>query len=195
MNSNNTQNNKTEEWKKTLCEEWALNIKKILFTEEEIQKRIDEMAKIISEDYKGKNILAIVLLKGAMMFSTDLLKRLKAKYEVDNMVISSYGNETVSPGSIRIKKDLSIDPKDRHVLIIEDLIDTGNTLNWIIKHLQLKGCASIKIAVLLNKKCKRIVNIPIDYVGFECPDEFVIGYGMDYMEKYRCLPFIGILNS
>ena len=110
------------------------------------------------------------------------------------MVVSSYGRGTTSSGSVKLKKDLSIDPHNQHILIIEDLIDTGNTLLWIREHLKTKQCASVKICCLLDKKARRTANVDVEFVGFECPDEFVIGYGMDFADDYRCLPFVGVLK-
>lgn len=130
-----------------------------------------------------------------MVFLADLLRHFTIPYKVDFMVVSSYGAATTSSGSIRLNKDMGLDASGMDVLIIEDLIDTGNTLHWIQNHLKSKGCASIKICCLLDKKERRTVPITADYVGFECPDEFIVGYGMDYGEDYRCLPFIGVLKS
>lgn len=179
----------------TICPEWAGNIKQILFPEAVIQEKVKEMAKKISEDYKGKRVLCVGLLTGAFVFLTDLLRHFTVPYEVDFMVVSSYGRGTTSSGSVKLKKDLSIDPQGRDILIIEDLIDTGNTLSWIKEHLKVKQCKSVKICCLLDKKARRTAAVDVDYVGFECPDEFVIGYGMDYADEYRCIPFVGILKE
>lgn len=130
-----------------------------------------------------------------MVFLADLLRQFTIPYKVDFMVVSSYGSETTSSGSIRLRKDMALDPSGKDLLIIEDLIDTGNTLQWILNHLKGKGCASIKICCLLDKKERRTTPVAVDYVGFECPDEFIVGYGMDYAEDYRCLPFIGVLKT
>jgi hypoxanthine phosphoribosyltransferase len=176
------------------CVEWKTQIDRVLFTEEQINTRIKELATQISEKYKGKKLLCVGLLNGAFVFVANLLKYLTIQYEVDFMCVSSYGNSTTSSGSVKLKKDMSIDPKDRHILIIEDLIDTGNTLHWLQGHLENKNCASVSICCLLDKKVSRSINVHIDFTGFECGNEFVIGYGMDYANEYRCLPFIGVLK-
>lgn len=167
----------------------------ILFTDAEIQNQVQKLAQQICRDYQGRRVICIGLLNGALVFLADLLRHFTIPYKVDFMVLSSYGSSTISSNSIRLKKDISLDPAGADVLIIEDLIDTGNTLQWIQNHLKSKGCASVKICCLLDKTERRMVPIAVDYVGFECPDEFVVGYGMDYAEEYRCLPFIGVLKS
>ena len=125
------------------------------------------------------------LLSGCFVFLSDLLRHFLVPYEVDFMVVSSYGSGTSSSGSIKLKKDMSIDPKGRDVLIIEDLIDTGTTLEWIVSHLKTKGCESVRLCCLLNKASRRTAKVHVDYVGFECPDEFVVGYGMDFADQVR----------
>jgi len=177
-----------------ICSEWAKNIKHILFSEEQIQEKVRELASTISKHYAGKKILCVGLLTGAFVFVSDLLRHLTVPYEVDFMVVSSYGKGTETTGSVKLKKDLSIDPQGRHVLIIEDLIDTGHTLAWIKDHLRMKKCASVEIVCLLDKKARRTCAVEVDYVGFICPDEFVIGYGMDFADEYRCLPWVGVLK-
>lgn len=175
------------------CDEWKDTIKQVLFTEEQINAKVSELARILSNNYKGKKVLCVGLMNGCVMFLTHLLKQVTFKYKLDCMVVSSYGSETVSSGSVKIKKDLSIDPTGYDVLIIEDLIDTGITLDWIKKYLLTKGCNSVSICCLLDKKERRVVNVEVDYVGFDCPNEFVVGYGMDFNDEYRCLPFVGCL--
>jgi len=152
-----------------------------------------ELAAEISRDYAGRKVLCVGLLTGCFVFLSDLLRSLLVAYEVDFMVVSSYGSGTTSSGSVKMKKDMSIDPKGRDVLIIEDLIDTGKTLEWIVAHLKTKGVESVRLCCLLDKKERRTANVHVDYVGFTCPDEFVVGYGMDFAEQYRCLPFVGVL--
>ena len=179
------------------CPEWKANIDRVLFTESAIQTRIRALATTISEDYKGKEIVAVGLLKGAVCFMIDLLKYLTVPYTMDFMALSSYGKGTKSKGSVVMKKDLSEDPAGKHILIVEDIIDTGGTLRWLKKYLADKNCASIRIACLLDKKARRSAeneDIVIDYPGFHCPDKFVIGYGLDFAGHYRCLPFIGVLK-
>lgn len=177
-----------------ICPAWSDNIRSVLFTDTEIQSQVQKLAQQICRDYQGRRVICVGLLNGALVFLADLLRHFTIPYKVDFMVVSSYGAATTS-GTIRLKKDITFDPTGADVLIIEDLIDTGNTLQWIQNHLKTKGCASIKICCLLDKKDRRTVPITVDYCGFECPDEFVVGYGMDYAEEYRCLPFIGVLKS
>lgn len=178
------------------CEEWRKLIKYVLYDEETINKRLDELAKVLTEQYKDKkNVLCVGLLNGCMMFYTHLLERVQFRHKQDFIKVSSYGHETVSSGSVKLKQDLDIDPSGYDVLIIEDLIDTGITLYWVKKHLENKGCKSIKICCLLDKKERRQVDVKIDYVGFDCPNKFVIGYGMDYKNEMRNLPFIGVVDE
>jgi hypoxanthine phosphoribosyltransferase len=127
------------------------------------------------------------------MFMADLMRTIGVEYEIDFMSVSSYGFGTQTSGSVKIKKDLSVDPFGKHVLIIEDLIDTGTTLSWIKEYLRSKNCASVAMCCLLDKKARRTTDVFVDYVGWECPDEFVVGYGMDFAGTYRCMPFVGIL--
>jgi len=174
--------------------EWAKNIGKVMFTEKQIKEKVVELAATISKKYAGKKILAVGLLSGAFVFVADLLRNLTVPYEVDFVTVSSYGHGTQSSGSVKLKKDLSIDPKDRHVLVIEDLIDTGNTLAWLKNHLKTKECASVEIVCLLDKTSRRTADVHVDYIGYQIPDEFVIGYGMDFADEYRCLPFVGVLK-
>jgi len=185
----------TKEALKALPEQWQGHIGKILYPTDKIIQRVAELAKEISEDYKDKGtVLCVGLLNGAFIFVADIMRQLKMPYNIDFMTLSSYGSGMKSSGSIRCKKDVSMDPAGRHVLILEDLIDSGNTLAWLQKHLESKKCASVKICCLLDKIEKRTVDVKIDYVGWNCPDEFVVGYGMDYDETYRCLPFVGVLK-
>eukprot|EP00343_Euplotes_focardii_P007536 CAMPEP_0205821340 /NCGR_PEP_ID=MMETSP0206-20130828/6960_1 /ASSEMBLY_ACC=CAM_ASM_000279 /TAXON_ID=36767 /ORGANISM="Euplotes focardii, Strain TN1" /LENGTH=277 /DNA_ID=CAMNT_0053116751 /DNA_START=23 /DNA_END=856 /DNA_ORIENTATION=+ len=175
--------------------EWAANIESILFSEAMIRTKVSEMAAQISKDYQGKGpILVVGLLNGSFMFAADILREITVPYELDFMVVSSYGKGTQSSGSIKLKKDLSIDPAGRHVLIVEDLIDTGKTLAWIREHLSSKKCLSVAIATLLDKHSRRTANVDVKYVGYPCPDYFVVGYGMDFADQYRCLPFVGVLK-
>jgi len=173
---------------------WKTHIKSVLFSDVQISKRVVEMGHKISKDYEGKQLLCVGLLKGAFVFLGELCRHITVPYLIDFMVVSSYGAGTATTGSVKLKKDVDIDPRGRHVLIVEDLIDTGTTLAWILKHLSSKDCASVRLCTLLDKKSRRTAAINVDYSGFECPDEFVIGYGMDFNEQYRCLPFVGILK-
>jgi len=191
--------NMSEEVKK-VCEsippKWANNLKTVLFSQQKIEAKLKEMALKISHDYKGKKIVAVGLLTGCVMFQINLLKYLTVPYEMDFIQVSSYGKGTTSSGNVKLKKDLSTDPEGKHILITEDLIDTGRTLKFISKYFSDKKCASIKIACLLSKAARRKErSVKIDYYGFDCPDEFVIGYGMDFADEYRALPFVGVLKE
>ncbi|EHL79676.1 MULTISPECIES: hypoxanthine phosphoribosyltransferase [Bacillus] len=170
------------------------DIEKILITEEEIQEKIKELAGHLTEEYKDKFPLVIGVLKGAMPFMADLLKRVDAYLEMDFMDVSSYGNSTVSSGEVKIVKDLDTSVEGRDILIVEDIIDSGLTLSYLVELFRYRKANSIKIVTLLDKPTGRKANIEADYVGFIVPDEFVVGYGLDYAEKYRNLPFIGVLK-
>ena len=171
------------------------HLKEILFTREEIHQRVKELAELVSRDYAGKNPLVVGILKGSIMFTVDLLKELSIDAEVDFMDVSSYGNGISSSGEVRILKDLSTTAKGRDILIAEDIIDTGNTLLYLKGLLLERQAKSVKIISLLDKPAGRQVDISADYVGFEVPDEFIVGYGIDYAERYRQLPYIGIFNQ
>ena len=170
-------------------------IKKVLFSAEEIKTRVAELGKILTEDYKNKNPLLICPLKGSIMFFSDIVREIKIPCEIDFMTVSSYNSNTVSSGEIKILKDLTENINGRHVLIIEDIIDTGLTLYNLKKMLSSRNSESLKICTLLDKPSRRIADIKGDYCGFVIPDKFVVGYGMDLNEKYRNLPFIGIYES
>lgn len=170
-------------------------IKKVLFSAEEIKTRVAELGKILTEDYKNKNPLLICPLKGSIMFFSDIVREIKIPCEIDFMTVSSYNSNTVSSGEIKILKDLTENINGRHVLIIEDIIDTSLTLYNLKKMLSSRNPESLKICTLLDKPSRRIADIKGDYCGFVIPDKFVVGYGMDLNEKYRNLPFIGIYES
>lgn len=169
-------------------------IEKVLFTEEEIQKKVVEIAKNISEDYKGKKVLMLCILKGSVIFFSDLVRNLDIDCTFDFMVVSSYGNSTSSTGQVMILKDLSYSIEDMDVIIVEDILDTGNTLSYLKKILLQRNPASLKICTFLDKPTRRTQNLEADYSGYTIPDEFVVGYGMDYAELYRNLPFVGVLS-
>ncbi|MDO5671312.1 MAG: hypoxanthine phosphoribosyltransferase [Actinomycetaceae bacterium] len=169
------------------------DLEKILLTEEQIQARLTEMAAAIDADYKGQEILLIGVLRGAIMVMADLSRKLHTPCEMDWMAVSSYGSGTKSSGVVRILKDLDTDLEGRHVLIVEDIIDSGLTLSWLASNLQSRGPASLSIAALLRKPEATKVQVPVRYVGFDIPNEFVVGYGLDYAERYRTLPFVGLL--
>jgi hypoxanthine phosphoribosyltransferase len=170
------------------------DIKEILLTEEEIQKKVKELGSVLSEEYRDRFPLAIGVLKGALPFMADLLKRMDIHLEMDFMDVSSYGNSTVSSGEVKILKDLDTSVEGRDILIIEDIIDSGLTLSYLVDLFHYRKAKSIKIVTLLDKPAGRKSDLKADYIGFEVPDEFVVGYGLDYAERYRNLPYIGILK-
>lgn len=170
------------------------DIKKVLITREEIALRVAEMGKQISQDFKGKKLLAVCVLKGAWIFCADLLRHVDAEVDLDFICLSSYGAGTVSSGNVKVLKDLINDCANRDVLIIEDIIDSGVTLSNLKKLLLSRKSRSVEIATLLSKPARRKVDVDVKYVGFSVPDEFVVGYGMDYAENYRNLADICVLN-
>jgi len=171
------------------------DIDKVLIDEETLQARIQELAQQIEDDYEDiDNLLIVCILKGAYVFTADFSRLLKRPHQVDFMAVSSYGGATKSSGVVRIVKDLKISLENQHVLILEDIIDSGHTLAYLSDLLKTRNPASFKICTLLNKPSRREADIPVDYIGFDIPDEFVVGYGLDYDEVYRNLPFVGILK-
>ena len=168
-------------------------ISKVLVTAEEIDTRLGEMAAQIDADYAGQDLLLVGVLKGAVMVMADLTRKLHHPVQQDWMAVSSYGSGTKSSGVVRILKDLDADIQGRNVLIVEDIIDSGLTLSWLRANLLSRGAASVKIATALRKPDALKVEIEVDYVGFDIPNEFVVGYGLDYAEDYRQLPFVGTL--
>ena len=171
------------------------DVESVLLSVEELAKRIEEIGAEITADYAGKEILMIGVLRGAVVFMADLARAIEVPVAIDFMAVSSYGAGTSSSGVVRILKDLDENVEGKHVLVVEDIIDSGLTLNYLMDHLKSRKPASIKLCTLLNKPERRKVNVHIDYNGFTVPDYFVVGYGLDYAEKYRNLPFIGILKS
>lgn len=169
------------------------DLESVLLTEEQVQERLAEMAREIDEDYAGEELLLVGVLKGAVMIMADLARKLSNPLNMDWMAVSSYGNSTKSSGVVRILKDLDTDIQGRKVLIVEDIIDSGLTLAWLRRNLQSRGAASVEIATLLRKPDAAKVEVDVRYVGFDIPNEFVIGYGLDFAEKYRNLPFVGTL--
>ena len=170
------------------------DIKEVLITEEEIQAKVKELGEQLATDYKDKFPLAIGVLKGAMPFMADLLKRVDAHLEMDFMDVSSYGTAQVSSGEVKIIKDLNTSVEGRDILIVEDIIDSGLTLSYLVELFRYRKAKSIKIVTLLDKPTGRKADIQADYVGFIVPDAFVVGYGLDYIEKYRNLPYVGVLK-
>ncbi|KXB93143.1 hypoxanthine phosphoribosyltransferase [Megasphaera hutchinsoni] len=171
------------------------DIKEILFTAEQIQARVDQLGAEISRDYANREILLCGILKGAVTFFVDLARRIDGAVQFDFMSCSSYGDGVTSTGNIVIRKDLDTDVAGKDILIVEDIIDTGITLHHLVKHLQERGAHSVKLATLLSKPSRRQVDVHVDYNGFDIPDAFVVGYGLDYAGNYRNLPYIGILKE
>nr|MBQ8244861.1 hypoxanthine phosphoribosyltransferase [Oscillospiraceae bacterium] len=171
------------------------DIQKILLTEEQIKAKIKELGEILTAEYEGKNPIVVGVLKGVVMFYADMIREIKTPCQMDFMWVSSYSG-THSTGNMMVRQDLSADIKDRHVLILEDIFDTGNSLDFTVKHLSARGPASVKVCTLLDKPDRRNprVTLQADYTGFTIPNEFVVGYGLDYNEYYRNLPYIGILK-
>lgn len=170
------------------------NIAKVLFSEEDLRDCVKKMGKQITEDYAGKDIVVISVLRGAALFMADLVREIKLPCEMDYMAVSSYGSGTKSSGVVNIVKDLSSSIEGRHVIIAEDILDSGRTLSYLLDNLATRNPASVEIATLLLKKTPNQMPIHCKYVGFECPDEFIVGYGLDYAERYRNLPYIGVLK-
>ena len=169
---------------------------KVFLSEEEIKDKVAELGRQITEDYRGddKNLLVISILKGSVIFLSDLIRHIDVDLSIDFMVISSYGRSTVSRGNVKIIKDLDINIQNYDLLIVEDILDSGYTLSKLIEILRVRKPKSLKICSLLDKPDRRVVNVNLDYCGFKVPDEFIVGYGLDYAEKYRNLPYIGILE-
>lgn len=165
----------------------------VLINESRIEKRVKEIAKQIEKDYKGKEIVLIGILKGSIMFITDLARNIKNNLELDFLEVSSYEG-TESTGRVKINKDIRNSIEGKDVIIVEDIIDTGRTLTFLLEYLKHKNPSSIKIATMLSKPSRRIMELDVDYIGFSIKDEFVIGYGLDYNEKYRNLPYIGYID-
>lgn len=171
------------------------DIEKILFTEEQISVRVKELGKQITHDYADGDVTLICLLNGAATFMTDLARAIALPVYYEFMSVSSYGKQAVSSGNVRIIKDVTKDILKRDVIIVEDIVDTGLTLDYIYRVLQQRGPKSLKVCTFLDKKEARKINVNIDYVGFSVPDEFIVGYGLDYAQKYRNLPYVGILKK
>lgn len=170
------------------------DIEEILISSEEISDKISTLAKEITEDYRGKDLLLVGVLKGALVFMADLCRRVDLPLEFDFMAVSSYGSSTKSSGVVRILKDLDYEISGRHVLLVEDIIDSGLTINYLLKYLEARGPASLEICSLFWKKGEQAVPLEVKYPGFEIPPVFVVGYGLDYAERYRNLPYIGVLK-
>ena len=169
-------------------------IDSVLISEQEIAAKVAELAAQIDADYEGKEILLVGVLKGAVMFMADLARALRTPVSMEFMAVSSYGSSTSSSGVVRILKDLDRDIVDQHVVVVEDVIDSGLTLSWLLRNMRSRGPASVEVVALLRKPEAAKVNVPVRYVGFDIPTEFVVGYGLDYAERYRDLPFVGLLH-
>lgn len=170
------------------------NIQEILISEQALAERIEVIGKEITKDYEGKELLVVGILKGSNIFMSDLVRKIDIPLQLDFMVVSSYGNATESTGVVKIMKDLEQSIEGKHVLIIEDIIDSGLTLKYLKEMLQTRKAASVHICTLLDKPARRKQPVEINYTGFQVPDEFIVGYGIDYAEYYRNLPYVGILK-
>ena len=167
----------------------------VLIDEETLAARVAELGAEVSADYEGRDLLLIGVLKGAVFFMADLMRHLTVPCEVDFMAISSYGAATDSSGIVRILKDLDINIEGRHVLVVEDIIDSGLTLSYLIRNLESREPATLEVCALLTKPSRREIDVPVRYVGFEIPNKFVVGYGLDFAERYRNLPYVGVLDE
>lgn len=170
------------------------DLKCVLFTREVIQNKVKEIANKLNEDYKGEEVVFVCVLKGSLPFYADLVREVNFPVTFDMVCVSSYGASVTSAGTLKIKLDSGVSFEGKHVLIIEDILDTGNTLCNLREHFKNKNPKSLKLCCLLDKPSRRLRDITADYIGFEIPDEFVVGYGLDYAEKYRELPYIGVLK-
>ena len=170
------------------------DIETLLLSEKQLEKIVNSLAKQIEKDYNGKEFIMIGLLKGSIAFMVDLMKKVDLDFAIDFMVASSYGSGTESSGKVKIKHEGTIPVEGKDILIIEDIIDSGNTLNFVCNYLVSRGAKSVRVATLCDKPARRKVPFTPDYVGTEIPDEFIVGYGFDYDEKYRNLPYIGVLK-
>lgn len=168
---------------------------KVLISEEELRNKVIELGKKISEDYKGKTISVVCVLKGGIMFMVDLVKHISVPVTMDFMAVTSYGNETSSSGVVKIIKDLDESIEGKDVIVVEDIIDSGRTLSYLIQILRDRRPKSLKICTLLDKPERRVVNVDVDYIGFSIPDAFVVGYGLDYQQIYRNLPYIAVVEG
>lgn len=167
---------------------------RVMISEEDVDKRIQELGDQISRDYAGKEVHLVCVLKGGVFFLCELAKRITVPVSLDFMSVSSYGSETKSSGVVRIVKDLDEPLKGKDVLVVEDIVDSGRTLSYLLEMLKDRGPKSVKLCTLLDKPDRRVVDVDVDYTGFSIPDEFVVGYGLDYAQKYRNLPFIGVVE-
>ena len=170
------------------------DVQEILFTEEQLKARVAQLAEQINRDYEGKELMLISVLRGSFIFMADLVRQITVPCKVDFMAVSSYGKGTVSSGQVQITKDRSEDITGQHLLVVEDILDSGNTLSYLLEILWARRPASIRLCTLLDKPERRVKPVKLDYAGFSIPDAFVVGYGLDYDEHYRNLPYIGVLR-
>ena len=166
----------------------------VMFDEQALATKNAELGKLITQEYKGKEVIVVGILKGSVVFFSDLIRQIDMPIQIDFMVASSYGNGTESSGKVNIKKDLSVDIKGKHVLLVEDIIDSGITMSCLMTELQKRQPASLKLCALLSKPSRRQADVKIDFCGYDIPDEFVVGYGLDFAEKYRNMKVIGVLK-
>lgn len=167
---------------------------RVLLSEEEVDRRIKEVADQINRDYAGKEVHLICVLKGGVFFMCELAKRITVPVTLDFMSVSSYGDDTKSSGVVKIVKDLDESLKDKDVIVVEDIVDSGRTLSYLLEMLRDRGPASLRLCTLLDKPERRVIDVHVDYTGFNIPDEFVVGYGLDYDQRYRNLPYIGVVE-
>ncbi|MFP3155917.1 hypoxanthine phosphoribosyltransferase [Lachnospiraceae bacterium ZAX-1] len=167
---------------------------RVMFTEDEVDRKIRELGDLISKDYAGKEVHLICILRGGVFFTCELAKRITVPVSLDFMSVSSYGDDTKSSGVVRIVKDLDNSIEGKHVLVVEDIIDSGRTLGYLLENLKSRNPKSLKLCTLLDKPDRRVVEVNVEYIGFIIPDEFVVGYGLDYGQKYRNLPYIGVIE-
>lgn len=171
------------------------DVKEILLTEQQLADKTKELAKRISDDYRGKDFVMVTVLKGGFIFAADLVRQMDIDVDINFMAVSSYGSGTRSSGNVKIIKDLDSDIRGKYVLIVEDIIDSGNTLSCLAELMKERGAVDVRICTILNKPSRREVDIDVAYVGYDIPDEFVVGYGLDYDERYRNLPYLGTLKE
>jgi len=169
-------------------------IERVLITQDEIADKVAELAAQVDADYAGREVLLVGVLKGAVMFMADFARALRTPVSMEFMAVSSYGSSTSSSGVVRILKDLDREIADKHVLVVEDVIDSGLTLSWLLRNMSSRGPASVEVVALLRKPEAAKVNVPVKYIGFDIASDFVVGYGLDYAERYRDLPFVGLLK-
>ncbi len=170
------------------------DVERVLISQDKLENIVKSLAKQIEKDYNGRDFIMVGLLKGSIVFMAELMTKVNLDFRIDFMVASSYGGGTESSGKVKIIKDMEVDPRGRDILIVEDIVDSGNTLNFVINHLVSRGAKAVQVCTLCDKPSRRKVPLVPDYCGAEIPDEFIVGYGLDYDEKYRNLPYIGVLK-